>query len=321
MLERLKLMLTNVSRRIFQQNFPSSLSAGFIFIAILLWLIFTWGSPSGWGLDDKTRWDWLNLLGSPLLLSVFGFWLQQWQKNRDKIQHAEEIVQEYFDQLSSLLIDKDILSSSGRFAESFRSVVRARTLMVLRRLAGDCERKSCVISFLSETGILSGLKVSLSGADLEDVNLDEIDLSDTILIGAKLTRSKLRGANLAGSTLSSIDIKGDDRNKINLTWRILAKPKQGANLSGADLRKAYLVKADLKGVNLTGADLRGAILGIPVSTGGPIQNGASLKGADLKGILWDDETLWPDISEFQDAKNMPISLKRKLDTIASHLAH
>lgn len=305
-------MLANDPQRFLRQRFPWGLSAGFIPLAILFYLIFTWGSPNGWGLDDKSRWDWLNLLGGPLLLSAFGFWLQQWQKYRDKSQQAEEIIQEYFDHLSSLLIEKDILSVSDSVAKRVGSVVRARTLTALRRLAGDSERKGCVMRFLSETGILSELRVSLSGADLEEADLNEIDLSNTILIGAKLARSKLRGANLAGSTLSSIDIKGDVRAQVNLTWRILAEPRQAANLSGADLRKAYLVNADLKGVNLTGADLRGAVLGFN-PLGSSIQNGAQLTGADFNGILWDGETIWPDPKEFKDVKNIPMRLKRELD--------
>jgi uncharacterized protein YjbI with pentapeptide repeats len=308
---RHKHKLANIVRLVLQRKRPWHLLAGLILIALLLSLMFTWGSPNGWGLDNKTRWDWLNLLGAPLLLSAFGFWLQQWQKHRDRIKHKEEIIQEYFDQLSSLLIDKDILSPSSSIKEMARSVVRARTLTTLRRLTGDCERKGCVISYLSEMGILSGLKVSLAGADLEDANLDGVNISNTNLTGARLVRSKLKGANLAASNFGSIDVKDDIRNRVNITWRLHAAPKQPANLSGADLRKAYLVEADLRGADLTGADLRGAIFGTSF-VDGHISNGAKLEGANLSGILWDEETRWPNTRDLKDIRNMPISLKHKL---------
>ena len=51
-----------------------------------------------------------------------------------------------------------------------------------------------------------------------------------------------------------------------------------ANLSGAELRWAYLSSADLDGANLRGTKL----------------SWADLSGADLSGAVWNDETVFPE---------------------------
>ena len=292
-------------------------SFGVIAIAVLLYSVywvFTTGSPKGWGLGEKSRWDWLNLLGAPLLLAVFGAWLQQWQKYRDKSQEAEQILSRYIDQLSSLLIEKDILATSGSGREGARRVVRTRTLSALRQLKDDSERKGLVIRYLSETGVLSALEIDLSGADLEGASLEDIDLHGAILTGARLAKSKLVGANLAGCDLGPYNLRervnsGANVTKLNIDisrGRITA-----ADLSGANLSHAYLVTAILTGANLEGADLRGTVFGVN-PLGGRIENGAILAGTNLRGVRWDKTTIWPELKKLEDARNVPACLKRKL---------
>jgi hypothetical protein len=64
-------------------------------------------------------WGWLDLLGGPLLLAVFGFWLERFQKSRDKEAERlareeegrrtrDEILENYYDRISALLIDKGL---------------------------------------------------------------------------------------------------------------------------------------------------------------------------------------------------------------------
>ncbi|MSP14949.1 MAG: tetratricopeptide repeat protein, partial [Chloroflexi bacterium] len=69
----------------------------------------------------------------------------------------------------------------------------------------------------------------------------------------------LSGAGLAGALLNAKNLAG---------WRLA-----GADLSRAQLRAADLQHADLRGANLREADLR---------------------GADLTGVLYDEQTLWPE---------------------------
>ena len=80
----------------------------------------------------------------------------------------------------------------------------------------------------------------------------------------------LRGANLRGADLRRANLSGADLSGANLRRADLS----GADLSGANLRRADLRGADLYGANLRGANLRGADL-----------RRANLRGADLYGAI------------------------------------
>ncbi len=159
----------------------------------------------------------------------------------------DQALQSYFDRISAILLDKQVLSleqAAARlgenyqdpFVESAREVIRARTLSILRLFSQDVERKRSVILFLIETNILGSLSVSLRGADLSS-----IDLSETCLNGADLEEADLSAANMFG--VEMVDIK---------LWR--------ANLSWAKLNYAKLIDADLVRAKLASADLCGAEL-------------------------------------------------------------
>lgn len=79
----------------------------------------------------------------------------------------------------------------------------------------------------------------------------------------------LRGANLSGADLRRAILDGSD-----LT---------GANLSGADLRDASLLDVNLNKAALDGADLRGARL-LRAKLSMSNMQGARLEGADMRGI-------------------------------------
>jgi hypothetical protein len=75
--------------------------------------------------DGKTLWDWLSLLGVPLSLFILGSWLQQAQQKRaEKLaeeqrelaadETKEEVLQVYFDRLSVLLVDKNLLAIADK---------------------------------------------------------------------------------------------------------------------------------------------------------------------------------------------------------------
>jgi hypothetical protein len=217
--------------------------------------------------DGKTLWDWLSLLGVPLSLAILGYWLQQVQQKRAEDlakeqqkraedlakeqrelaaeETKEEVLQVYFDRLSVLLVDKNLLAISAELGtkewngrstaeerellDSAVDVIRARTLSILRRFEKDLERKNSVIRFLIEADIVSKLKLNLSKADLSKADLSKANLSNANLSNANLSKANLRGANLSK-----------------------------ADLSGADLIVANLSKADLSGANLSGANLSGA---------------------------------------------------------------
>src|SRR5215208_531175 len=150
--------------------------------------------------------DWLQLLIVPLALVLIGFLftMQQdarQQRTEDQRAQAErrlaeqsaqdEALQAYLDQLSYLLLEKDLRKSDE--GSEVRTLARARTATVIQRL--DAEGNRNVIRFLEEAGLACGEStpgllagVDLRGAHLESVDLSTIDLSNAILNGAKLRK-------------------------------------------------------------------------------------------------------------------------------------
>jgi len=284
-----------------------------IFLVLLIWGIKAdnWPKWTGFGKREtvenqepgKTLWDWLDLFVVPLSLALLGYILQQQQQQRSELiskeqkeiadnEAKEEVLQNYFDRLSLLLIDKNLLAITAKvYPEGGKEqatpekkevlneqkevlneqkelldvgvyVIRARTLSILRRLQNDAEKKGSVIRFLIEAEVISKAKLDLSGADLSGADLS----------GAILVRAILSGADLSGAILS------------------------GAILIQANLSRANLSEAILSGANLIDADLRGADLFM----------------ANLSDIKWDDNTQWPDAAKVAEAENIPVALKQHL---------
>jgi hypothetical protein len=149
--------------------------------------------------------DWLQLLIVPFALVVIGFLFtmqQDARQQRIENQRAEaerelaeqraqdEALQAYLDQMSSLLLEKDLRTSEED--SEVRTLARARTLTVLGRL--DPSRKTAVMQFLVEAELVqrvegTGPIIRLGGADLRGAKLSRIDL-----LGADLSAANLTGA-------------------------------------------------------------------------------------------------------------------------------
>ena len=171
-------------------------------------------------------WDAAGVLGIPLVLFILGAWLQHSQQKQSTDEAREEVLQTYFDRISALLVEKNLMAIAAKeksdtpsilttknqpeinanerrtpeeqeLLDAARDVIRARTLSILRRFKDDIERKSSVLQFLIEAEIVSKLKLNLTGADLTG-----IDLAGADLIGANLTGANLTGANLTGAFLA-----------------------------------------------------------------------------------------------------------------------
>lgn len=262
--------------------------------------------------EGKTLWDWLSLLGVPLSLAVLGLWFQWIQQKRsvelaheqrardEKIAHElrerdekvakeqrelaaeetkEEVLQVYFDRLSVLLVDKNLLAIAAKIyasetqenegqqkigatleerelLDSAVHVIRARTLSILRRFENDRERKTSVIQFLIEADIVSKLKLNLRGANLSGVNLSGAFLVEVDLSGVNLSGANLHKAYLTGADLSDTDLTRADLSRAKMKGASLYR----ANFDGADLSRAYLFGANLSFAHITGADLFAADL-------------------------------------------------------------
>jgi uncharacterized protein YjbI with pentapeptide repeats len=275
---------------------------GFISTVIVLLMVEEKGKQAAeekqrrkpWALREfggKTLWDWLQLLVVPIVLSLItvAFAWQQSNHQQDieknraasdrqiEEQRAEDAaLQAYLDQMSQLMLERDLHSSKED--NEVRILARARTRTVLARL--NSRRKGSVVRFLYEADLInkkhpvvSLADVRLSGADLSGAELIGADLSGAILnradlsSGANLSDAKLIGtylqnADLVHTTLSGANLGDADLQQANLSGAVLsdANLSGGANLSYADLSGAELIDADLSDTYLNRADLSGANL-------------------------------------------------------------
>jgi uncharacterized protein YjbI with pentapeptide repeats len=209
----------------------------------------------------KPLWDWLQLLIVPLVIAVIGFWFtasqntrqqqienqraQQAQNIEDKRAKAEralakqsaqdEALQAYLDQMSSLMLDKNLLESER--GDSVYTLAQARTATVMTRL--DSGRNKTVLSFLWNSGL-----VGKSSAGESSVNL--------------FRNIDLRGADLRGRSLPEAPLRGASLDHADLRGAMLAHADlRGAFLGDTKLSDAIMSHADLSNASLFGADLRG----------------------------------------------------------------
>ena len=170
--------------------------------------------PRWTGFRGMTVRDWLQLLVVPLALVVIGFWFtmqQDARQQRIETQRAEaerelaeqraqdEALQAYLDQMSTLLLERNLRLSTEKNAtedsKEARSLARARTLTVLSRL--DPERKTQVMQFLAEAELIQ----TVEGREPVVVQ-PVVVLAGAELSGAKLYGAQLYGAELVGAELS-----------------------------------------------------------------------------------------------------------------------
>jgi hypothetical protein len=216
--------------------------------------------PRWTGFRGMTVRDWLQLLVVPLALVVIGFWFtmqQDARQQRIETQRAEaerelaeqraqdEALQAYLDQMSTLLLERDLRLSTEKNAtedsKEARSLARARTLTVLTRL--DPERKTQVMQFLAEAELIQTVE------GREPVVVQPV----VVLAGAELSGAKLYGAQLYGAELVGADLRGADLRGADLSGAYLSNATlYRADLSGADLSDAYLSGTNLRGANLSG---------------------------------------------------------------------
>jgi uncharacterized protein YjbI with pentapeptide repeats len=288
---------------------------------MVLFVLLAMGSASlGWtGFENKTIWDWLQLLIVPLMLALITVvftWQQNVRQNELEDQRAQqaqkienqraeaereladqraqdEALQAYLSQMGSLLLEKNLRESKEDSEE--RTLARARTLTVLGRM--DPSRKEAVIQFLDEAELVHrvegrGSIVMLGSADLRGAVLSDPDVNDPNLAanlsGAHLVDAKLRDVELGFANLRYADLRDANLPYTDLRNAELGHAKlRDANLRQADLRDVNLYVADLVGANLSGADLAGVNLRFANLSDANLSDAnlsdANLSGANLSG--------------------------------------
>src|SRR5215208_4473014 len=272
---------------------------------------------SRWGFRGMTVRDWLPVGGALLvpLVIALGSWAITWQLEKLENQRAEaerelaeqraqdEALQAYLDQMSHLILDRQLLEVEQ--GDLVHTLAQARTSTAILRL--DAEHNESVTHFLITSGLsvrskdsprllrgstLSHAKLSgahLANADLGDADLSGADLSNALLLNANLIVADLSGADLSNALLDNADLVADLSN---------------ADLSGASLLGADLSRADLSEANLNGADLENANLsGADGITNAELeQQTVSLEGADMPNGQKYEDWLKSGLRE-EDGKN------------------
>jgi uncharacterized protein YjbI with pentapeptide repeats len=278
----------------------------------------------------QTVWDWLHLLSAlaiPVVLAIVGLWFTAQQNHRQQqiedqrarqaqkienqraeaerelaVQRAQdEALQAYLDQMSTLLLEKDLRNSEE--GSEVRTLARARTVTVIQRL--DSDRNSNVIQFLDEAGLigkgessirlLAGVDlrdahlqgIDLSGADLSEADLSEADLSRTDLRHASLESANLESANLESAFLVSTSLERANLERAYLQLAFLdTTDLSEARLVQADLSYATVASSNLSDASLRDADVRESYLAystvVDANLSGANLRGANLRGADLR---------------------------------------
>jgi len=206
--------------------------------------------PTGDYHPDKTLWDWLSLLFVPVVIGVATYVFRRTEQNIER-QRAEERAK----------IEKD---AANRRAETERA------------LALDAQRETAFQTYLDQMTYLlldKQLRTSKAGAEVRSVarartltilrDLDEDGLRKGAVVKF-LYEARLIGG-IEASNLSEGKTTTDAISRFNAVIDLV-----GANLAGADLRKAVL-----SGVVLRETDLHGA------SFSGTFLEGADLQGANL----------------------------------------
>ncbi|MEM1256798.1 MAG: pentapeptide repeat-containing protein [Cyanobacteria bacterium P01_H01_bin.21] len=219
----------------------------------------------------------IGVLLIPLVLYLASQAYENQREAQENERLQQETVQNYFGQLSEILlnVNGDLSSEEN---QRIWGVLTASTTTLLQDPNLDEHRKGQILAFLGHMGLLEGSAptdlnsnkqpiISLNGAQLEGVNLAFAQLRGAYLKGVSFKEANLRYADLSWSDLHRADFRQADLSEANLRS---AKPFQSnfdnANLSkaqlfgvlfsGSELRFARFDNADLRLAFLTGADLR-----------------------------------------------------------------
>src|SRR5215217_8031966 len=232
---------------------------------------------SRWGFRGMTVRDWLPIGGALLvpLVIALGSWAITWQLEKLENQRAEaerelaeqraqdEALQAYLDQMSHLILDRQLLEVEQ--GDPVHTLAQARTSTAILRL--DAEHNESVTHFL----ITSGLSVRSKD-------------SPRLLRGSTLSHAKLSGAHLANADLGDADLSNALLDNADLVADLSNADLSGASLLGADLRDANLIGAD----GITNAELE--------------QQTVSLEGADMPNGQKYEDWLKSGLRE-EDGKN------------------
>ena len=286
------------------------------------------------GLRVIGLWDWVGVLIIPVVLTAGAALLTNAQVQRETkaahIRAQDEALQQYLDQVSTLLVDLENPQEPISPA-LFSKLVQARTLTLLLKLERD--RKRQPLKLIAQLELINRRNplLSLKNAGLDDADLHEVTLFKVSLKEADLRGADLTGADLRESDLTGADLRGADLTRAVLTRACLARANllpydrlnpaqlnaphlhngsdpsqvdQSSRLAPATFNNRHLTATELDEADLRGADLSGAFL-YKVNLGRSnlaqtVLVDADLRRADLTGAELSGAVL--DRADLTDAK-------------------
>ena len=250
------------------------------FLSTLSWIIWKTHQAGNLGFNNKTLWDWMELLVVPFVLALLVFLLNKSQKDTEfkiaeirriedresaeqranvdrgieRDRQQQKALEDYLDRMTDLLLKNKLRVSLP--SDEIRSIARTRTLTILRSLDGA--RKSQLIQFLYESSLIG--KIYEQGnfetvIDLSFANLQDVELKYTKLDGIDLSKANLRNTDFEMASLIGASFYLADLDDSNLSYTKLMGANLHAGLNRVDFAGANLEKANLKNANLCGARL------------------------------------------------------------------
>ncbi|NMC45240.1 MAG: pentapeptide repeat-containing protein [Chloroflexi bacterium] len=255
----------------------STTSLFLIIKLILLGYRFSW---TGFANNSqlKTLWDWLELLIIPMLLGFLAYLFTNSQKSREieltKINQQNETLQQYFNQMTSLLLEID--NFDDKTIKTTSRIARATTLAVLEIVDG--KQKGQILRFLTEAELINKespfilLKranftytildlLFCNTCDLNGINFDYAILpwshfNNSMMSGISMRYANLANADFSNSDLAYVLFTNSNLSHAKLSMSNLYKGNfQNSNLRNADLSKAHIHFANFYSANLQHANL------------------------------------------------------------------
>jgi hypothetical protein len=172
--------------------------------------------PKWTGFQEKTLWDWLDLLLVPLILGIGIATIETMESRRVDYnlteRYKQEMLRDYFRNIHALVFNKQnmtTLKNAERY-DPQRELLGSQTLTTLEVLEEDTTRKSQIIRFIGNSSL--SRFIPLRRANLADTNLSHVDLT-----GADLRLTNLKRANLTGANLCRADLSGAKIQQADLT--------------------------------------------------------------------------------------------------------
>jgi uncharacterized protein YjbI with pentapeptide repeats len=197
---------------------------------------------------QKSIWDWLELLIIPIAVTVFTLLFNQGMRKREletqqrrryvdkKIEierYNSEIMQKYLDDISELLLNHDLIQEKENLNSSVRDVAQTKTIIALRTLASDSNRKDNILQSLRDAQLSDFLFVK---SWLKEINLEKTNLSGINFSNANLEKAKFRRASVRGTNFENANLANSDFREANLRNAIFLN----ANLSNCVFKDAVI---------------------------------------------------------------------------------